>query len=174
MRPWFSLDLRRSRRVSPDPVPGRTRGGRPRCRVPTDRSPRQMTLRRMLAAAHTTAQTPQILVRAEPVRISKPPSRVQSRAEVLAEPLATIARDYVSFLQHRAAADTAGERCYVVVQTERSARRDVGSASAATVQEAVGACDSTRRHSGDMARRLAARASDKTANSDAPGLRTQL
>jgi hypothetical protein len=73
-----------------------------------------------LPAAHSfsTRRPPpfQILVRAEPVDLEGHLHRVQSRAEVLAEPLATIARDYVSFLQTLAQQRTLLERhCYVVV-----------------------------------------------------------
>ena len=78
------------------------------------------TQEEMLAgrAQFLNAQTApfQILVRAEPVDLESHLHRVQSRAEVLAEPLASIARDYVSFLQTLAQQRTLLERhCYIVV-----------------------------------------------------------
>jgi conjugal transfer ATP-binding protein TraC len=64
----------------------------------------------------------QVLVRTEPVDLDGHLRRVQARAEMLAEPLASVARDYVSFLQALAFQRTLLERhCYVVLpdQTER-------------------------------------------------------
>ena len=70
--------------------------------------------------AQTTAF--QVLVRTEPVDLEGHLRRVQARAELLAEPLASVARDYVTFVQTLAFQRTLLERhCYVVLpdQTER-------------------------------------------------------
>ena len=64
----------------------------------------------------------QVLVRTEPVDLDGHLRRVQARAERLAEPLASVARDYVTFVQTLAFQRTLLERhCYVVLpdQTER-------------------------------------------------------
>jgi PrgI family protein len=69
--------------------------------------------------AQTTAF--QVLVRAEPVDLDGHLRRVQAQAELLAEPLASVARDYVTFVQTLAFQRTLLERhCYVVLpdQTE--------------------------------------------------------
>jgi conjugal transfer ATP-binding protein TraC len=64
----------------------------------------------------------QVLVRTEPVDLDGHLRRVQARADRLAEPLASVARDYVAFVQTLAFQRTLLERhCYVVLpdQTER-------------------------------------------------------
>jgi len=58
----------------------------------------------------------QVLVRTEPVDLDGHLRRVQARAEVLPEPLASVARDYVTFVQTLAFQRTLLERhCYVVL-----------------------------------------------------------
>src|SRR5438132_11405810 len=64
----------------------------------------------------------QVLVRTEPVDLDGHLRRVQARADLLAEPLASVARDYVAFVQALAFQRTLLERhCYVVLpdQTAR-------------------------------------------------------
>ncbi len=64
----------------------------------------------------------QILVRAEPVDLAAHLRRVRARADELPEPLASVAREYVAFVQALAQQRTLLERhCYVVLphQTER-------------------------------------------------------
>ena len=139
------------------------------------------TQEEMLAgrAQFLNAQTApfQILVRAEPVDLESHLHRVQSRAEVLAEPLATIARDYVSFLQTLAQQRTLLERhCYVVVPDRtlmpavtlgRRVRQLFKRRSERSeIDEAPGI-------PGDMARRLAARCDQTNRQLGRAGLRTQ-
>src|SRR3954451_13988181 len=58
----------------------------------------------------------QVLVRAEPVDLASHVRRARDRAETLAEPLASVARDYATFIEMLAQQRTLLERhCYVVL-----------------------------------------------------------
>jgi conjugal transfer ATP-binding protein TraC len=118
----------------------------------------------------------QILVRAEPVDLEGHLRRVRSRAGSLAEPLASIARDYVSFVQALAHQRTLLERhCYVVVpdRTEIPAttlRRRITRLFRRTPNAA--AADESGIPA-DVARRLTARCDQTARQLGRAGVRTQ-
>lgn len=139
------------------------------------------TQEEMLAgrAQFLNAQTApfQILVRAEPVDLESHFRRIRSRSEALTEPLASIARDYVSFLQTLAQQRTLLERhCYVVVPDRTQAPamswgRRVRRVLVRRPENA--AIDEEQGVPGDLARRLGARCDQVGRQLGRAGLRTQ-
>jgi hypothetical protein len=91
----------------------------------------------------------QILVRAEPVDLEGHLRRVRSRADALAGPLASIAREYVAFVQTLAEQRTLLERhCYVVVpdRTQWAIAREYDAAP--VLRQSSAATESLRCHAG--------------------------
>ena len=118
----------------------------------------------------------QILVRAEPVDLEGHLRRVRSRAEELAEPLASIAREYMAFVQTLAQQRTLLERhCYVVVP-------DRTQIPAATLgrrmrhllkRREISEIDDASGVPSDVARRLGARCDQTARQLGRAGLRTK-
>src|SRR5437868_7393763 len=117
----------------------------------------------------------QVLVRAEPVDLDGHVRRVRARAESLAEPLASVARDYAAFVQLLAHQRTLLERhCYVVLP-------DVTPVPAASFARRVAQMIRPRhrvaeRHdptaiSGEISRRLSARCEQVARQLGRSGLR---
>jgi hypothetical protein len=121
----------------------------------------------------------QVLVRAEPVDLGSHLRRVQRRAEVLTEPLASVARDYVAFVQGLTHQRTLLERHCCVVLPDYT-----GTVPAASLGRRVQALLSRRREPektdegfatipADLGRRLGARCDLVARQLGRSGLRTR-